>query len=117
MCSIDETKKVLNEEFHKDGGMRDSIIEDFKDEINRIAIRGLIIFGVTIITTVVSFTTYIVSIDNQVQEHEKFISSGDRFTQLDGEILKQQISNTDEKINELKETIIRLDERLRNKGI
>ena len=106
--------------------MKDNMTEVFKAEMNKIAVKGLVLFGITFISAIIGVTMYISNIASTVEQHGKFIDSGERFTQSDGDLLQIQIEANREflsnvarasDVQELKESFIRLDERLRNRGI
>lgn len=126
MCTPAEVKAQVYEAFDEEGGLKDQIMEDMKAANNATLLKVLSIYGITIITALIGFTIYITSIEHRVDELDKFAESGDRFTQQDARLLELQIkanqaalteSASSQEVQELKEAFIRLDERLRNKGI
>lgn len=126
MCTPAEVKAQVYEAFDEEGGLKDQIMEDMKAANNATLLKVLSIYGITIITALIGFTIYITSIEHRVDELDKFADSGERFTQQDARLLELQIkanqaalteSASSQEVQELKEAFIRLDERLRNKGI
>lgn len=126
MCSANEVKLMVYEAFDEEGGLKQQIMEDVEVANNRTILKALGIYGITIISAIVGFAIYINNIDRDVQSLQDFAKSGERFTQQDGRLLELQItanqaaladSASSQEVKELKEAFIRLDERLRNKGI
>lgn len=122
MCTPDEVKQQVYAAFEEEGGLRHQMLEDVEAANNRTLIKILGVYGITIVTAVIGFTIYITNIENRVGNIEEI--SG--FTQQEAEVLRFQIQANQQAINEsassqevreLKEAFIRLDERLRNKGI
>jgi len=98
------------------------MLNDVESANNRTLIKIISVHGIVILTAVVGFTIYITNIDSRVENLE----SDKNLTQQDAEILLIQIkanqeaiseSASSKEVKELKEAFIRLDERLRNKGI
>lgn len=126
MCTEEQIKLMVIQAFEEEGGIKDQMLNDYRAENNRTILKITGIFGITLISSIIGFTAYLTTLSNTVANHEKFLNSTQVFTQADGELLKLQIQNnsktlsgvaTSKEIDELKETVIRLDERLRNKGI
>lgn len=126
MCTEEQIKLMVIQAFEEEGGIKDQMLDDYRAENNRTILKITGIFGITLISSIIGFTAYLTTLSNTVSNHEKFLNSNQVFTQADGELLKLQIQNnsktlssvaTSKEIDELKETMIRLDERLRNKGI
>lgn len=121
-----DIREYIHDIFNEEGGFKDEMLALYRAENNRTMLKIFSVFGIALISSIVGFTTYLTTLTNTVQTHEEFIKSGERFTQADGELLKIQIeANTDtlkdvarsSDLLDLKESFIRLDERLRNKGI
>jgi len=126
MCTKEDVKMKVIEAFNEDGGLRDEIQSDIKKELKLAALQILTIYGITLITSAIAFTIFITGIRSDVDGLREFASSGDRFTQSDAALLEQRIeSNTQtlkdvarkEDMQRMEETLIRLDERIRNSGI
>ena len=126
MCTSTEVKKMVYEAFEEEGGMKEQMRAVHRSDINSMLVKLLGGFGLTLLAGVAAFAIYLNTIDQKVQVLEEFAGSGDRFTQQDAALLRQQIDlNTDalkdvarkDDVQDLKEAFIRLDERLRNKGI
>lgn len=117
---------MIYEAFEEDGGLKRKMLDEYQAENNKMLIKLLGAIGLTFISAVIAGTIYITGIANKVDQHEAALSSGERFTQLDGQLLKIQIDANSKilssvaqssEVRELKEAFVRLDERLRNKGI
>jgi hypothetical protein len=89
-------------------------------------LQVLTAFGVVIVGASISFTVYISGIRSDVDRLQEFAASGERFTAADAQILEERINNNAaairdvarrEDLQRVEETLIRLDERLRNQGI
>lgn len=117
---------MVYEAFEEDGGLKEQMFSQHKADINAAIIKVIAGVGITFLTAVIGFTVYITTISNTVTQLEQFANRGDRFTNEDGRILEIQIEANKQALQdvarasdlqELKEAFIRLDERLRNKGI
>ena len=126
ICTQEDVRAMLHDVFEEEGGFKDRMLQAYRDENNKTIVKLMSIFGVSLIVSVIGFTLYINTIDNTVKNHSVLLGAEQRFTQQDGRLLDQQIkSNTEilktiarkEDVQALKESFIRLDERLRNKGI
>lgn len=126
MCTPVETKAMVYEAFDEEGGLKEQMMDEFKNEINRSVVRILLGFGVAFLTMVITGTVYVSNLQADVEDLNDFAASGERFTSTDAELLRIQIEANQaaldnvankEQFDELKEAFIRLDERLRNKGI
>lgn len=126
MCSPTETKAMVYEAFEEEGGMKDQMREQTISDMNALIVKVLSGVGIAFISAIIAFTIYLNDIQNEVQNLQDFADSGERFTQSDADLLTLQIqanqqalaeSASTREVQELKEAFIRLDERLRNKGI
>jgi len=126
MCTEQQTKAMVYEAFEEEGGLKEQMREQNKADLNSSILKVTSGFLVVFISSLVGFTVYLTGISNSVQSLDDFAKSGDRFTQQDGEILQLQIKANQtalsnvanaEQFRQLNESFIRLDERLRNKGI
>lgn len=126
MCTQQQVKNMVQEAFHEDGGLREEIKGDIKNELRTAVLQLLSGFGVTLLVSIVSFSVYVAGIRNDVDQLQEFASSGERFTKTDAQLLKQQIDANSTALSDVarrddlqrvEETLIRLDERLRNQGI
>jgi len=126
MCTKEDVKIKVVEAFNEDGGLRDEIQSDIKKELKLAALQILTIYGITLITSAIAFTIFITGIRADVDRLNDFANSGDRFTSQDAALLEQRIeANTvtlegvarTSDMQRMEETLIRLDERVRNYGI
>jgi hypothetical protein len=126
MCTEKQVKTMVQQAFNEDGGLREEIKEDIRKEMKLAVLQVLTAFGVTILGATISFAVYISGIRNDVDQLQDFADSGERFTASDARILEERIQNNTsaiqnvarrEDLQRVEETLIRLDERLRNQGI
>jgi hypothetical protein len=126
MCTQAEVKTMVQQAFNEDGGLRAEIREDIRKEMKLAVFQVLGAFGVVIVGASISFTVYISGIRSDVDRLQEFAASGERFTLTDAQILEERINNNTaaikdvarrEDLQRVEETLIRLDERLRNQGI
>ena len=126
MCTPAEVKTQVYEAFEEEGGMKEQMREQTMADMNRLIVKVLSAVGIVLLSAIISFTIYLNNMDNRLSQLSTFAESGERFTQQDGALLKLQIqanqaavanSASTQEVKELKEAFIRLDERLRNKGI
>lgn len=119
MCTKDETAQVLEHEFFKSDGLKDRLMVSFRTELDseigkftRKQIWGLI--GIVIAAAAGWFSLYY-----QVQGNTNAIKADaeNGFTQNEAALIKQQNLELKEDVGELKDAFIRLDDRLRAKGI
>jgi hypothetical protein len=126
MCTEKQVKTMVQQAFNEDGGLRKKIKEDIRKEMKLAVLQVLTAFGVVIVGASISFTVYISGIRSDVDRLQEFAASGERFTAADAQILEERINNNAaairdvarrEDLQRVEETLIRLDERLRNQGI
>lgn len=115
MCTKAEVAQVLEHEFFKKEGLKDRLMRAFKLEIDAEIgkfTRKQMIAGVMMIIAALGawFSLYY-----QVQSNTHSLQNG--FTQNEALLIKQQNVELKEDVAELKDAFLRLDERLRNKGI
>lgn len=117
---------MVYEAFNEDGGLRHEIQADIKSELRTMLVQFLVIYGISMLGALIAGTVFITQLRSDVDQLLEFADSGERFTATDGELLQLQINqNTDALLNvaqrqdlqRVEETLIRLDERLRNQGI
>jgi hypothetical protein len=122
MCTKEEVKDVVYEAFNEENGLRHEIQEDIKKELKLAVFQVLAAFGVTILAAIVSGTVYLTGLRSDVDT----LNEADYFTHTEARILEERIGNNTDAINgvakkedlqRVEETLIRLDERLRNQGI
>ena len=65
---------------------------------------GLSVVAMFIIQ-IISFTAFIVRLDSRITQVEEFVERGDRFTQADGELLRQELQFYKNDVIEMKEDI------------
>jgi len=106
--------------------MKDQMQEQTVSDMNALIVKVMTGVGVTFIVSMVTFALFLNNMQNRVATLQNFVESGEVFTQADARILMIQIeanqsavkeSASTAEVKELKEAFIRLDERLRNKGI
>jgi len=126
MCTKQDVEVVVEHAFNKEGGIKETMLVEYKNELNRLAIQGLILFGSALLISIIAFTIYVTTIRLDVNELQEYSDSGQLFSQTDGSLLQQQIDNHSkllenvakrEDLQRVEETLIRLDERIRNQGI
>ena len=112
MCTKQETAQVLEHEFFKKDGLRDSLIKDIKKTLHADFTKWLVGGGLVIIlgATAAWFSLYF-----QVQSNTHELENG--FTKSEAAVIKAQNIELKEDITDLKDAFIRLDDRLRAKGI
>ena len=117
---------MVLEAFNEDGGLREEIKEDVRKEMKLAVLQVLAALGVTLLAAGITFTVFISGIRSDVDHLEDFASSGDRFTSTDAKVLEERINTNAQALEgvaqrqdlqRVEETLIRLDERLRNQGI
>ncbi|QDP67618.1 MAG: hypothetical protein Tp172MES00d2C118482111_12 [Prokaryotic dsDNA virus sp.] len=117
---------MVYEAFDEEDGLRSQIKEDVKTELKLAVFQVFAAIGITIIVSIISIAIYLANLRSDVDDLLQFADSGERFTQTDGRLLEQQIEgNTDalkevarrDDLQRVEETLIRLDERLRNSGM
>jgi len=126
MCSPQQVKDQIYQAFEEAGGMKDQMQEQTVSDMNALIVKVMTGVGVTFIVSMVTFALFLNNMQNRVATLQNFVESGEVFTQADARILMIQIeanqsavkeSASTAEVKELKEAFIRLDERLRNKGI
>tara|TARA_R100001143_G_scaffold63549_1_gene71779 strand:- start:6548 stop:6928 length:381 start_codon:yes stop_codon:yes gene_type:complete len=126
MCTREDVKLMVYEAFDEEDGLRSQIKEDVKTELKLAVFQVFAAIGITIIVSIISIAIYLANLRSDVDDLLQFADSGERFTQTDGRLLEQQIEgNTDalkevarrDDLQRVEETLIRLDERLRNSGM
>lgn len=126
MCSKTETKEMVYEAFNEDNGLRHEIQQDVKTELRSMLWQFLVVYGVTMVGAIIAGTIFITQLRSDVDRLLSFADSGERFTTTDAELLQVQIETNAnalqnvaqrQDLQRVEETLIRLDERLRNQGI
>jgi hypothetical protein len=121
MCTKEDVKSMVYEAFDEEEGLRSQIQHDIKTELKLATFQVITAVGITFLVAVISFTIYITTIKNDVER-----LNGDVFTQQEAALLKSEIDHNSEALENVaqagdlqrvEETLIRLDERLRNSGI
>jgi hypothetical protein len=126
MCSEQQVKNMVELAFNEEGGLRSEIKEDIRNELKLAVFQVLAAVGGALILAIIGFTIYITSIKNDVDSIKEFIEKGELVTASEAELLQQQISQNQTALESvarrddllrIENTLIRLDERLRNQGI
>ena len=126
MCTPADVKAQVIEAFDEDGGLKDQMREVHSADLNKALLKFIAAIALTFIFSLITFVIFLNNIQNDVGQLQEFAKSGERFTQQDAEILRLRIQNNEavladvankEQFDELKDVVIRLDERLREKGI
>jgi len=106
--------------------MKDQMQAQTVSDMNALIVKVMTGVGISFIVSMITFALFLNNMQNRVMTLQNFVESGEVFTQGDARILMIQIeanqsavkqSASTAEVKELKEAFIRLDERLRNKGI
>lgn len=112
MCTKEETAEIIQHEFYRDGGLRDSLVDDLERAIDARIGRWLIGGGVAIIFIIAAawFT-----LSNNVSNNTEKINNA--LTTDQAALLIQRLDQFEELQGDTKASVEKLDERLRAKGI
>jgi len=126
MCSQADVKNMVHQAFDEENGIRTQIKADIKKELKLAVFQVFAAVGLTLIGGIIGISIYLANLRSDVDTLLEFASSGDRFTQSDALILSERVENNTEALRgvaqrgdlqRVEETLIRLDERVRNEGI
>lgn len=126
MCTKADVKNMVYEAFNEDDGLRSEIKADIKTELKLAVFQVFAAIGITLIVSIISISIYVANLRSDVDDLQSFAESGERFTASKGALLEQRININEEALQNVatrddlqrvEETLIRLDERIRNSGI
>jgi len=117
---------MVHQAFDEENGIRTQIKADIKKELKLAVFQVFAAVGLTLTGGIIGISIYLANLRSDVDTLLEFASSGDRFTQSDALILSERVENNTEALRgvaqrgdlqRVEETLIRLDERVRNEGI
>jgi len=117
----EDITRMVHTAFNEEGGLRDEITEDIKREMKLGVLQVLAVFGVTTISGVIAFTVFVSGLRGDVDQLQDFANNQtatvllEERIQVNTEAIKDAATGDD--LQRVEETLIRLDERIRNSGI
>lgn len=112
MCSKEETAEVIHNEFYRDGGLRDSMVEEIDQAIDARVGRWLIGGGVVLLFAMAAAWF---SLSNEVSNNSEDLENV--LTSDQAALIIQRVESLSAKQEETNESVKALDERLRSKGL
>lgn len=112
MCTKNEIAEVIEQEFFKEGGLRDQLSDDITTRIDAKVGRWLLTGGLIVIVAAAgAWFTLKNTVSNNTEKIENAL------TQDQAALIIQRVDQLKESVDDKNEVIQRLDERLRAKGI
>lgn len=119
MCTKEETAEVLRNEFNREGGFKDELVKDVVTTLKAMVFTYLVTGGAILLFTVIGawFTLYykVASQDVRITANTKLIDEG--YTKDQAALIIQKNEELSNQVTDLKDTLEKLDDRLRAKGI
>ena len=121
MFSEKDVKNLIHDAFKEEEGLRAEIKSDIKTELKLATFQVFTAIGVTMIVSIVSVSIYLANLRSDVDNLQN-----NQFNSDQASVLRERIEVNTEAIKEaatgdnlqrVEETLIRLDERIRNSGI
>ena len=121
LSTNDDITRIVHTAFNEEGGLRDEIKEDIQKEMKLAVFQVLAAIGITMIISIVSVSIYLANLRSDVDNLQN-----NQFNSDQASVLRERIEVNTEAIKEaatgdnlqrVEETLIRLDERIRNSGI
>jgi len=121
MFSEKDVKNLIHDAFNEEEGLRAEIKSDIKTELKLATFQVFTAIGVTMIVSIVSVSIYLANLRSDVDNLQN-----NQFNSDQASVLRERIEVNTEAIKEaatgdnlqrVEETLIRLDERIRNSGI
>jgi len=121
MFSEKDIKTLIHDAFNEEGGLRAEIKSDIKTELKLATFQVFTAIGVTMIVSIVSVSIYLANLRSDVNNLQN-----NQFNSDQASVLRERIEVNTEAIKDaatgddlqrVEETLIRLDERIRNSGI
>ena len=116
-----QIKNMIHDAFNEEEGLRAEIKSDIKTELKLATFQVFAAIGITLIISLVSITIYLANLRSDVDNLQN-----NQFNSDQASVLRERIEVNTEAIKEaatgdnlqrVEETLIRLDERIRNSGI
>jgi len=121
MFSEKDVKNLIHEAFNDEGGLRDEIKSDIKNELKLATFQVFTAIGITMIVSIVSVSIYLANLRSDVDDLQKNEFNSDQANllvqriEINSDAIKDAATGAD--LQRVEETLIRLDERIRNSGI
>jgi len=121
LSTNDDITRIIHTAFNEEGGLRDEIKEDIQKELKLATFQVFAAIGITMIISIVSVSIYLANLRSDVDNLQN-----NQFNSDQASVLRERIEVNTEAIKEaatgdnlqrVEETLIRLDERIRNSGI
>jgi len=121
MFSEKDIKTLIHDAFNEEEGLRAEIKSDIKTELKLATFQVFAAIGITMIISIVSVSIYLANLRSDVDNLQN-----NQFNSDQASVLRERIEVNTEAIKEaatgdnlqrVEETLIRLDERIRNSGI
>jgi len=116
-----QIKSLVQEAFNETGGLRDEIKSDIKNELKLATFQVFTAIGITMIVSIVSVSIYLANLRSDVDDLQKNEFNSDQANllvqriEINSDAIKDAATGAD--LQRVEETLIRLDERIRNSGI
>jgi len=121
MCTKEDVKNMIHDAFNEEEGLRSEIKSDIKTELKLATFQVFAAIGITMIISIVSVSIYLANLRSDVNNLQN-----NQFNSDQASVLRERIEVNTEAIKDaatgddlqrVEETLIRLDERIRNSGI